>query len=58
MSAEATELPADLVEQLVEGGIMVIPVDGAMWRVEKRADGQVQVTRHGGFRFVPLLRHR
>jgi len=58
VSAEATELPADLVEQLVEGGIMVIPVDGAMWRVEKRADGQVQVTRHGGFRFVPLLRHR
>ncbi|MDO5668629.1 MAG: protein-L-isoaspartate O-methyltransferase [Corynebacterium sp.] len=58
VSAEATELPADLVEQLAPGGIMVIPVKGAMSRVEKLPDGEVQVTSHGGFRFVPLLRRR
>ncbi|GAB3709897.1 protein-L-isoaspartate O-methyltransferase family protein [Corynebacterium nasicanis] len=56
VSAESADLPAELVAQLAPGGIMVIPVAGAMWRVEKRADGDLEVSRHGGFRFVPLRR--
>ncbi len=54
VSAEADRLPAELVEQLGEGGVMVIPVAGRMQRVRRRA-GAVDVTEHGGYRFVPLL---
>ena len=57
VSAEATELPADLVDQLAPGGVIVIPVDGTMLRVVRHSD-HVEVTRHGRYRFVPLLRSR
>ena len=58
VSAEATELPADLVEQLRIGGVMVIPVDGTMLRVERINEDEAAITEHGAFRFVPLLRRR
>jgi protein-L-isoaspartate(D-aspartate) O-methyltransferase len=51
VSAEPRELPAELVEQLADDGVMVIPVAGTMLRVTN--PGAV-VTRHGGYRFVPL----
>jgi len=54
VSAEARELPHALVEQLAPGGLMVTPVAGEMWRVGRRADDTVDVTRHGAYRFVPL----
>lgn len=56
VSAEATELPADLVEQLAPGGIMVIPVCSVMHRVQRAPDGAVHDTRHGLYSFVPLVR--
>jgi len=51
VSAEPRELPAELVDQLADDGVMVIPVAGTMLRVTN--PGAV-VTRHGGYRFVPL----
>lgn len=54
VSAMADELPSDLVDQLADGGIMVIPVAGEMVRVVSGADG-VRRTTHGRYRFVPLL---
>ena len=51
VSAEPGELPEDLVDQLGEEGVLVIPVAGVMLRVAN--PGRV-VTRHGGYRFVPL----
>lgn len=57
VSAEAEELPEDLLEQLAPGGIMVIPVAGMMLRVVSSPDG-FSVTKHGRYRFVPLLRSR
>jgi len=51
VSAEPGELPADLVEQLGEEAVMVIPVAGEMLRVTTPGPS---VTRHGGYRFVPL----
>jgi protein-L-isoaspartate(D-aspartate) O-methyltransferase len=51
VSAEPRTLPDALVDQLADDGIMVIPVAGTMLRV--RNPGRV-VTRHGGYRFVPL----
>lgn len=58
VSAEATTLPQDLIDQLRIGGVMVIPVDGTMLRVERMNEDEVAVTEHGAFRFVPLLRRR
>ena len=55
MSAEASELPYELVDQLAEPGRMVIPVRGRMLLVERTADGGLTQTRHGLYSFVPLL---
>ena len=58
VSAEASTLPRDLVEQLVADdlapGRMVVPVAGEMLLVVRSGAGE-QVTRHGRYRFVPLL---
>jgi len=45
VSAEATEVPADLVAQLGYDGVLVLPVHGEMLRIEK----------HGRYSFVPLI---
>ncbi|WP_082227272.1 protein-L-isoaspartate O-methyltransferase family protein [Demequina rhizosphaerae] len=60
VSAMAHGLPTSLVEQLVPGGVMVVPVDGTMLRVERGrapldAPADAVVTGHGEYRFVPLL---
>lgn len=54
VSAMAEDLPTELVDQLADGGTMVIPVAGEMVRVVRGADG-VCSTTHGRYRFVPLL---
>ena len=54
VSAQAPALPPSLVEQLRPGGIMVIPVRSIMLRVQTTDEGSPEVTRHGGYRFVPL----
>lgn len=51
VSAMPDELPLSLVAQLVDDGVLVIPVDGTMLRVSH--PGGV-VTEHGHYRFVPL----
>ena len=53
VSAEPSDLPSDLVDQIGRSGRMVIPVDGTMLLVV-RASGNVTVTPHGSYRFVPL----
>lgn len=57
VSAMAETLPSELVEQLAPGGVMVIPVDGRMYRVTRGAgpDAEPQVEKHGHYRFVPLI---
>ena len=54
VSAEATHLPRGLVRQLGPEGVMVIPIDGVMTRVERR-DGSTHVSHHGLYVFVPLI---
>lgn len=53
VSAEAGELPRALVEQLADGGVMVVPVAGAMTRVVRDGDA-LEVSEHGAYAFVPL----
>lgn len=54
VSAEAREMPSALLEQLADGGVMVIPVGSTMRRVERRGNA-LRDTEHGAFRFVPLV---
>ncbi|HCB04880.1 MAG TPA: methyltransferase domain-containing protein [Nocardioides sp.] len=53
VSAEARTLPAALVDQVDDGGRMVIPVFGTMLLVRRTRAG-TEVSGHGGYRFVPL----
>ena len=53
VSAEPGTLPDELVQQLADGGRMVIPVAGTML-VVVRQGADVTVTEHGAYRFVPL----
>jgi protein-L-isoaspartate(D-aspartate) O-methyltransferase len=54
VSAEATRIPEELVDQLVLGGIMVVPVNSVMLRVSKQPD-DLKIEEHGRYSFVPLV---
>lgn len=55
VSAEAPTLPEELVDQLSDTGILVVPVAGEMTVVRRRPEGPNEITRHGRYSFVPLL---
>lgn len=55
VSAGNTKLPQELVEQLKEGGIMVIPIGDAIWKVVKHSGGKTDIEKFEGFAFVPLI---
>lgn len=54
VSAEASAMPRDLLDQLGDPGRMVLPMAGRMTLVARTA-GHDEVTEHGYYRFVPLL---
>jgi protein-L-isoaspartate(D-aspartate) O-methyltransferase len=54
VSAEASQLPQQLVDQLSPGGVMVLPVRRKLLRVHKGEDGELDVSKHGTYLFVPL----
>jgi protein-L-isoaspartate(D-aspartate) O-methyltransferase len=54
VSAEPGRLPGELLDQLADPGVMVLPVAGVM-TVVHRAGGEDRTTEHGHYRFVPLL---
>lgn len=54
VAANADEVPQVLVDQLAEGGRVVIPVGGEMWRGIK-IKGEMKWESCGGFSFVPLV---
>ncbi len=61
VSAAAQEFPEKLVSQLKEGGVMVIPVQNAVWHVKKLSEGpptgesRTEIQKFEGFGFVPLI---
>lgn len=57
LSAMAGGLPEELVDQLADGGIMVAPWGETMHRVRRVGD-RIEITEHGGYRFVPLRHTR
>lgn len=54
VSAEAQEMPQDLVRQLKPEGIMVCPVNNKLVVVKKHT-GENEITEYPGFSFVPLV---
>jgi protein-L-isoaspartate(D-aspartate) O-methyltransferase len=54
VSAEASRVPDQLVDQLVDGGLLVVPVRGRM-TVVRRRDGEPEVRHAGWYSFVPLI---
>lgn len=56
VSAAADELPAELVEQLKVGGRIVIPLEGSVWSIDKKAPDRLETREFPGFVFVPLRR--
>ncbi len=58
VTAASPDVPAPLFEQLVEGGVMVIPI-GGRWEqdlcVVRKESGELRKEWRGGCRFVPLL---
>lgn len=55
VSAEASHLPKELVDQLAVGGKLVVPVGNDIFEVEKRTEKKLDIIRHPGFIFVPLI---
>jgi protein-L-isoaspartate(D-aspartate) O-methyltransferase len=54
VSAAATRLPQELLDQLEVGGVMVVPVRNEMLRVTRTED-EPDVERCGRYSFVPLI---
>ncbi len=59
VTAGSPKIPSSLVEQLKEGGRMVIPVGGKenqkMAIIDKREDGTLAAKEFSNFKFVPLI---
>jgi protein-L-isoaspartate(D-aspartate) O-methyltransferase len=57
VSAMASRVPDELVAQLEQHGVLVVPVASRMLRIERDdelPEGR-RVTEHGAYRFVPLV---
>ena len=59
-AASGTHVPKTLVEQLADGGCIVMPLGGTGWaqqlvKVTKRPGGALEQENLGGVRFVPLI---
>jgi protein-L-isoaspartate(D-aspartate) O-methyltransferase len=58
ITAAAPEIPKILLQQMREGGIMVVPINGniqRMKRVVKLPDDDIHIEERGFFHFVPML---
>jgi protein-L-isoaspartate(D-aspartate) O-methyltransferase len=62
ITAAAPEIPAELLNQLKPGGLLVIPLGSGdaqtMIRLTKQENGTITEDHFGTFRFVPLLKDK
>jgi len=55
VSAAGREVPEKLVSQLKNYGVLVIPINNAIWRITKLPYGKLRKEKFEGFQFVPLI---
>ena len=55
VSAAGKEIPQELFPQLKEDGVMVLPVQDAVVRIQKKPGQRPHIQRFLGFVFVPLV---
>lgn len=55
VSAAASRIPVELLNQLAAPGKMVVPVGDTIYEIEKDATGTIETTEHPGYAFVPLV---
>jgi protein-L-isoaspartate(D-aspartate) O-methyltransferase len=62
ITAAAEEIPPALIDQLTNGGMMVVPVGGEagqrMMRIKKSITGEIEEEYFAHFMFVPMLRDK
>lgn len=59
VTAGANEIPKDLVPQIKNGGVMVIPIGNSsqkMIQYFKKNTGEFEINEFGDFKFVPMLK--
>lgn len=59
VTAGANEIPKDLLAQLKNGGVMVIPIGNSsqkMIKCFKKSNNEVEINEFGDFKFVPMLK--
>ena len=54
VSAAATTLPEELIQQLKPGGTLVVPVRNSIFKITKSPNGGISLEEFPGFVFVPL----
>ncbi len=54
VSAAASELPKELINQLKVGGRLVIPIQRAVFKIDKISESEIKTESFEGFAFVPL----
>lgn len=57
ISASADKLPQEFIDQLKVGGKLVIPVQNSIYEIAKKARGDIEIIKHFGFVFVPLIKN-
>lgn len=55
VSASADKLPPELIDQLKVGSKMVIPIQNDILEITKKSATDLDIQKHPGFVFVPLL---
>jgi len=55
VSASATKLPRELIDQLQVGGTLVIPIENSIYKITKTAPDDFGSEEFPGFVFVPLV---
>lgn len=55
VSAQSNEIPDELLSQLKDGGVMVLPLNSTLVKVEKVTEDEIKTKEYPGYVFVPLI---